>query len=314
MLSNTWETEQDNPVKRHTLLRGLATLLVSLARVPQPRIGSFQFNDDCTISLSNRPLSCSIMLWENSNMPRTIQRNCTYSCADPYVSDLISCQDNVFLNDPNAAFDDEDCRGHMAARSLIRLLSYRFIRPERRYGPFSLQLTDVNRSNIYVDRDWNITCLIDLEWICALPVESLVVPYWLSGQAINKLSEPELDKIQQEFIYAVEEEESRRTLVKGSFPLARTMKESWHSGASWLWMAVHSSVMYSLVWKHIYPRFPVMADRAQAEAILSGCWREDSTQVIQDKANELKKYRQLVASLFTSHSASASPVTEPPSP
>lgn len=46
-----------------------------------------------------------------------------------------------------------------------------------------------------------------------------------------------------------------------------------------------------------------MADRALAEAILSGCWRQDSTQVIQDKADAVKKYRQLVASLFTSHSA-----------
>lgn len=118
----------------------------------------------------------------------------------------------MFLSDPNAAFDDEDCRGHMATRSLARLLSHRFTEREHRYGPFALQMTDVNRSNIYVDRDWNITCLIDLHWICALPVESLLAPYWLSGHAINKISEQEFDKIQQEFIRAVEEEESNETL------------------------------------------------------------------------------------------------------
>ncbi|KAM7212978.1 hypothetical protein V8F06_011632 [Rhypophila decipiens] len=285
MLSNTWDAERNNPVKRHTLLRGLAMLLVSLARVPQPRIGSFRFNDDCTVSLSNRPLTCSVMLWENSNMPRTIERDCTYSCANPYVSDLITSQDSMFLSAPNAAFDDEDCRGHMAARSLVRLLSHRFIKREHRYGPFPLQLTDVNTSNIYVDRDWNITCLIDLEWICALPVESLLVPHWLTGCAINKLSEPEFDKMQREFIHAVQEEESKRTPVGHGFPLARTMEESWHPGVSWLWMAIHSNAMYSLVWKHIYPRFPVMADRGLAEAVLSGCWREDSAQVIRDKAD-----------------------------
>ncbi|KAK3315789.1 hypothetical protein B0H66DRAFT_575943 [Apodospora peruviana] len=304
MLSNTWDTERENPVKRHTLLQGLALLFVSLARIPQPRIGSFQFNDDCTISLSNRPLSCSLMLWEN-------KRDCTYPCAEPYVSDLITCQDNMFLSDPNAAFDDEDCRGHMAARSLVRLLSHRFINREHRYGLFPLQLTDVNRSNIYVDKDWNITCLIDLEWICALPMESLLVPYWLSGHAINKISEPEFDKIQQEFIHAVEEEERNRIPVGGGF-LARIMEENRYSGASWLWTAVYSSAMYSLVWKHIYPRFPI--DRVKAEEILSGCWREDSTQVIQDKADGLKEYKQLVASLFTSHPVSPSPASASPSP
>jgi hypothetical protein len=144
---------------------------------------------------------------------------------------------------------------------------------EHRYGPFPLHLTDVNRSNIYVDRDWNVTCLIDLEWICALPVEALAVPHWLAGHAVNKISEPEFNKIHREFIHAVEEER-RRTPVGGGFLLASRMEESRQSGASRLWMAVHSSAMYSLIWKHIYPRFPVMADRVQAEAILSGCWRK----------------------------------------
>jgi len=247
-------------------------------------------------------------------MARTIQTNSTYPCAEPYVSDLITCQDNMFLSDPNAAYDDEDCRGHMAARSLARLLSHRFIKREHRYGPFPLQLTDVNQSNIYVDKDWNVSCLIDLEWICALPVEALAVPHWLAGHAINKISEPEFNNIQREFIHAVEEEERSRTPVGGGFPLARTMEENWHSGASWLWTAVHSSAMYSLVWRHIYPRFPVLVDRVKAEAILSGCWREDSAQVVQDKANGLKEYQQLVASLFTFQPASASPASPSPSP
>ncbi len=315
MLSNTWDAERENPTKRHTLFQGLAGLFVSLARIPQPRIGSFRFNDDCTISLTNRPFTCSVVLWENNNMPRTIQRDNTYPCVEPYVSDLITCQDNMFLSNPNIAYDDEDCRGHMAARSLTRLLLHRFTKRERRYGPFALQLTDVNRSNIYVDRDWNITCLIDLEWICALPAEALAAPYWLAGHAVNDISEPEFNKIRQEFIHAVEEEERKRTPVGGSFPLARTMEDSGHSGASWLWTAVLCNAMYSLVWNHIYPRFPVMVDRVEAEAILSGCWREDSAQVVQNKADGLKEYKQLAASLFTSQPPSASPpVSLSPSP
>jgi len=34
MLSNTWDAERENPIKRRSLLRGLARLLVSLARIP----------------------------------------------------------------------------------------------------------------------------------------------------------------------------------------------------------------------------------------------------------------------------------------
>ncbi|TPX14919.1 uncharacterized protein E0L32_005028 [Thyridium curvatum] len=233
-------------------------------------------------------------------------------------------------------FSDGRCRpfyvrvARILQRSLHRCLRYTTVLPRYvsnpsghrlptaymllEYKPFSLELTDVNRSNIFVDRRWNVTCLIDLEWICALPVEALAVPYWLTGHAVNKISEPEFDSVQRSFIQAVEEEERKRTPVGGGLPLASAMEENWHSGASWLWTAVHSSAMYSLVWKHIYPRFPVVVDRVQAEAILSGFWREDSAQVVQKKANEFKEYKYRVASLFTSNPGSAPPASSSPAP
>jgi Ser/Thr protein kinase RdoA (MazF antagonist) len=33
-------------------------------------------------------------------------------------------------------------------------------------GPSFLQFTDLHASNIFVDADWNITGIIDLEFIC----------------------------------------------------------------------------------------------------------------------------------------------------
>lgn len=36
-------------------------------------------------------------------------------------------------------------------------------------GPFLLQLTGLHASNIFVNNDWNVTRLIDLEWVCSLP-------------------------------------------------------------------------------------------------------------------------------------------------
>ena len=61
--------------------------MLSLARVPQTRIGSFQFHDDGTITLTNRPLSCSMMILENEGATRTIPRGETYSCTHAFVSD-----------------------------------------------------------------------------------------------------------------------------------------------------------------------------------------------------------------------------------
>lgn len=34
-----------------------------------------------------------------------------------------------------------------------------------------MQVTDLHGSNILVDDRWNVTAIIDLEWICARPIK-----------------------------------------------------------------------------------------------------------------------------------------------
>lgn len=80
MLSSTWEKHRHDPFHRQKLFRGMARLTLSLANIPQPRIGSFQFHTDGTITLTNRPLLCSLIILENDGALRTIQRNETYTC------------------------------------------------------------------------------------------------------------------------------------------------------------------------------------------------------------------------------------------
>ncbi|KAK4142554.1 uncharacterized protein C8A04DRAFT_29831 [Dichotomopilus funicola] len=100
---------------------------------------------------------------------------------------MLALHDGSFLAHRDAVFDAADCRGQMAARALLRTVSHFYISPERRAGPFHVQMTDVHASNILVDDDWNITCLIDLEWICSLPADMISVPYWLTGRGIDEL-------------------------------------------------------------------------------------------------------------------------------
>ncbi|KAI1839579.1 hypothetical protein JX266_014210 [Neoarthrinium moseri] len=257
MLSNTWGEYHGDPVRRGRLFHGLARLVLSLARVPQPRTGSFQFHQDCTITLSNRPLSCSTMILENNGAPRTIPKDTTYTCTDPFVADMLTFHDGSFLSNPNAVSDDDDCKGQMAAKTLLRAVSPHYVKQEHRAGPFLLQLTDLHASNIFVDKDWNVTTVIDLEWVCALPIEMLAVPYWLTGRGIDEIVGDYLqdfNEVRQEFMHALEEEESR--IAHRQLTLAPAMHASWESGAVWFWRCLSSvNATYSLVDDHISPQF-----------------------------------------------------------
>lgn len=177
MLSNTWNKQRGDPALRRTLFRDIARLMLSLARIPQPRIASFRFNDDSTITLANRPLSCTIMLLENDGLPRTIQKDDAYLFTEPFVTNLFHFHNQRFPSHPNAIFDDKDCREDMTAKVLLRTLSHQYIHRERRNGPFVLQLTGRHASNIFVDDKWNITSPLDLEEVYSLPAEHLAVPY-----------------------------------------------------------------------------------------------------------------------------------------
>lgn len=305
MLSRTWDEHRHDTSRRQRLFRGMAHIILSLARIPQPRIGSFQFHDDCSISLTNRPLTASMVILENEGAPRTVQRLDTYQCTEPFVADMIALQDNSFLSNPNAAYDDEDCRGHMATRTLIRAVSHRYIRREQRNGPFFLQLTDLHASNIFVDDEWNPTCLVDLEWICALPVEMITVPYWLTGQAINGLTDKALDEFnetRQEFMCAFEEEE-QKVRAGHDVSITRVMDHGWASDGVWFWQVVDSvGGLYSLVKDHLYGRFFVDDSRegrnTEVEEMLSMLWCEDAAGMVEKKSSEYKMYADKLRVLY----------------
>lgn len=137
LLSNTWARHRDNAARRQRLFRGMSKIMLSLARLPQMQIGSFQFNsDDGTIALRNQPLTCSMVLLENDGAPRTMQRSDTYTCTSAFVADMITVHDQRFLSQPNALNSEIDCRGQMAVKTLLRVFSYRYIKRQHRQGPF----------------------------------------------------------------------------------------------------------------------------------------------------------------------------------
>jgi hypothetical protein len=299
MLSSSWEKHRNDPFRKQNLFRGMARLMLSLASIPQPRIGSFQFHIDGTITLTNRPLPCSAIILENDGALRTIPRNKTYTCTEPFVADMLSLHENSFLNNPTAIYDAKDCRAQMAVGALLRMLSHHYVEQQHRNGPYYLQFTDLHESNIFVDEHWNITCVMDLEWVCALPPEMLAVPYWLTGNGIDEIvgdNLREFDDIRQEFMKIFElEEVNMASRLKPV--LASIMYKSWESDGVWFWRCLTSTnAMISLVEDHICSKFSRLSSKA--EEILSEYWCQGSAEVVERKVTDYEMYKTELEILF----------------
>ncbi|TWU77210.1 hypothetical protein ED733_008680 [Metarhizium rileyi] len=310
MLSNTWGDHRNDPSRRGRLIHGLARIMISLSRIPQPRIGSFQFHDDCTVTLTNRPSLAATTILENRGAEPSIQHGSTYNCTEPYVADMITLHDNHFYSNQSAADDESDCRAQMAIRTMLRTLSHHYIQKDYRNGPFLLQLTDIHPSNIFVDNDWNITCTLDLEWLCALPPEALSAPYWLTGCRINEIVDKDederwtaYDSVRREFMQVFSEEEAR---VKLAWPLTTIMEDMWQSKGTWFWHCLESvDGAYYLMHDHLLPQFS--AEIPDLDMPFSLLWKQDASQIVQKKLCEFDDYTQKLGRLYSPNEALVAP-------
>lgn len=241
---------------------------------------------------------------ENEGIPKAIET--VYPSTEQYVADMLTFYDNYLLTNPNAVFDDEDCREKMAVKTLLRALSHRYIRREQRNGPFILQLTDLHASNIFVDDEWNLVCLVDLEWVCALPSEMLAVPYWLTGHGVDELEGElleEFEGMRAEFMRFFEEEEQQSgghhslPVARHSLSLASVMDETWTSKGVWFWHCIKSlHAMTSLARAHICPQFSTRL--TSVADILSKFWCVDSHCVVEKKVADLQRYEEDLRNCF----------------
>ncbi|QPG95098.1 hypothetical protein C2857_007660 [Epichloe festucae Fl1] len=278
MLSHTWTQHLGDASRQTRLFQGMSRIMLSLARLPQPHIGSFSFNaSDGTIQLSNRPLTCSMMIFENSGTPRTIQPCQLYQSTDSFTSDLLTLYDNHFLHDPHAVRNADDARERMAIRTLLRT------------------------SNIFVDDDWNITCLIDLEWICALPSEMLSVPYWLTNCSIDGIIDEEYDTFDQvrKAFLTIMDTEHRTIRMEHGIDITSTIRDTWESKGVWFWACVRSINAWLFVFEdHILPKFSADGELDDDLTQVSTFWQEDVGQVVKAKVDDEERYQAELRSLF----------------
>lgn len=301
MLSKYWEEHKGDPARRANLFRGLTCITLSSARIPLQRIGSFTFRDDGIIPLSNQPLTCPLTIMESHGAPRAIRQNTTYSSVEPYVSDLLDYHDRRFLNQPNAVFDSLDGQTQMAQKVLLRAVGHHFLRRDVRNGPYALRLTDLHRSNIFVDEMWNITYLIDLEWVCSLPIDMLGAPYWLTGLGIDEIHEEALetyDSIRQEYMRIFIEEEDTLLGLQSSLRLSRIMEFAWVDGRYWYYSCLTSlNAMYT-IFPHILVKFHLSDLSDDATGVLFRLWAPESEQTPANKLTDKEKYDEELRAKF----------------
>ncbi|EJP62982.1 phosphotransferase enzyme family protein [Beauveria bassiana ARSEF 2860] len=229
-LDRSWHKHHDDENRRKTLFRGLSRITVSMNAMPQPRIGALRLQDDDTIALNNRPLNLYMHMLENEGVSSGIPRGRMYAEVDGYLSDLLSLQDAKLRGQPNAIFDVEDGQLQLAACAGMRAVMHHFVDPGTRDGPFYLTLNDLIQSNIFVDEQWNVTSIIDLEWTHTLPAEMQSPPYWLTSKSVDGFYEQkdreEFDEAVKEYLTVYEEEEVRRG---GSGRQAEVQRRAWDS-------------------------------------------------------------------------------------
>lgn len=105
MLSKTWNQHSDNAGKKKkkaNFMRDLSRTILSLSRHPVPCISSWTLDPNGVLQLSNRPLTFRLRRFENTGIPTNIDWNLTYSTADSYYLDLLTCHDSRILHQPNS--------------------------------------------------------------------------------------------------------------------------------------------------------------------------------------------------------------------
>lgn len=126
MLSQSWKEYQCDQARRANLFQDLSQIILCLAKLPLPRIGSWTMNDHGVLSLTNRPLTFQVHQLDNLQISTDIPRDFTYMSVDPYYLDILACHDNRIRHQPNSIHHQTDGEAQLAALTTMRALLLKF--------------------------------------------------------------------------------------------------------------------------------------------------------------------------------------------
>ncbi|EEP75808.1 predicted protein [Uncinocarpus reesii 1704] len=281
MLSTTF-SQPHTDIQIVNLYRSMSKIMLSLAKTPQPRIGTWTVDNYGRISLTNRPIFCHLHQLENWSIPTTPQTT-TYTSADSFYFDLLEGHDNRLRYQANAATNESDARGQATDLVLMRALLHRFTDRHLRDGPFFMQLTDMHNSNILVDQKWNIKHVIDLELACSLPIGCLLPPFWLTGQSVDRLKDAEYERFRVEYERFVDifEREEQNMKTPLHYSPSACMKTALISGRYWYFNALQTPKgLFNLFRQHLRSRFDKTPLPVVCEGV-SAFWTRGMTTFVQ---------------------------------
>ena len=314
MLSETLREFRDtDPNRVANLSRGISRIMLSLAKKEQSRIGSLRFNDDTSVTLTTRPLLCTNSILESEGAPKILDK--TYRTCGHFIDDMLKFREEAFSAQPNAVNDEEDCHLQMLHMTMLRLLKSQFVDCHSE-GPFVFQLTDLHSSNIFVDDDWNIVAIIDLEFLCALPPSMINVPYWLTVDNINDIAEnmDAYNVMHEKFLDVLRREEQIANSERNA-QLSTSIQESWTSYSSWFYRSLTSvnGMAYCLE-DHLYEKFNSSVSRDEENQwmrLMSSFWPSDSKLFVERKLREKADYNEAVARHFEARLSKSVDVASP---
>lgn len=313
LLSRHWpgQDHMGDRQRRANFFRDLSRVILNLARVPFPRIGSLCLDHRGVVQLGNRPLNFRLQQLENKAVPTEIDRATTYSSTEVYFSSLLSCHDNRIWHQANSIHSQSDGETQLAVLAAMRALLPHYATRRFRDGPFFFSLIDIHPNNVFVDTNWRIISLIDLEWACVRPVEMLLAPVWVTGRRVDQLPPGEhLDEYRvmlEEFFDAFDQEQN-------FFPPSRNgevslttdiMRKGFETGHFWFLHALDNpKVACNLLFQHILPIFAAGSVSENSDAGFKKCfapfWNRDSQDVIEKKLKERKIYESKLRDMFES--------------
>lgn len=296
------------PEYRPTLFRSLRRILLDLAR-PLSKIGSFTVLDSGEVSLSNRPLTRGLAVLENAGVPTEIPRDQSYSSTDSYLLDLLNCHDQRLIHQPNVARSKLDLEGQMATIVALRALYSSFMNTPLRREPPIFQFTDLHESNFFVDEQYHITGIVDIEWSCVLPREMQHPPFWLSGHELDDLdgegtreNEEKFKSACEEFLQILEEEhDGGETFSICPHDYAQAMRDSLRRKQHWYLTAVKiPRIAYNIFINKIQPHFAFSHSEEEAgkfQDVVARYWRIDTMAFFEQKRRDWSNYLSQLRSI-----------------
>ncbi|KAM3439878.1 hypothetical protein MY4824_002385 [Beauveria thailandica] len=305
MLSISWDDKYKDTRLQENLQRGIARVMLSLASasLPLPCIGTFRVDNRGYLRLDNRPLSIQSTMQENEGIPVNTHRRGIFTSVKDFVLHHIDAFSNRLLHQPNGIESRGDAHTQMASLAGATALFPQLFRREFNDGPFVFALTDLHRSNILVDDEWNIVSIIDLEFACSWPVEFVQPPFWLGGEAMDEVTITSFAALHDGFIGHVECEESLLpSAMRGQEPFSAMMRQGWKLGTFWVTLAVMHPIAFTEIF---YDR--ILCDfmgttREEMDKVdytfFARFWRKDIEHIIDKKLRDRDEYHEQLNVFF----------------